>query len=104
MTPAQARSSGNCGWFFAEPPAVERSSGSCGQHLYPILATWVHEDPLIVHLTIDGELIETTPEHPFRLANGDWVPAAVLEIGGEAFISATYPPRPSPPAPPCIDD
>jgi guanyl-specific ribonuclease Sa len=49
----------------------------------PILATWVHEDPLIIHLIIDGETIETTPEHPFRLANGDWVPAAALEIGSQ---------------------
>jgi len=49
----------------------------------PILATWVHEDPLIVHLIIDGELIQTTPEHPFRLANGEWVPAAALEIGSQ---------------------
>jgi hypothetical protein len=32
----------------------------------------VHEDPLIVHLTIDGEL-----------ANGDWVPAAALEIDSQ---------------------
>jgi len=60
-------------WLMTKPPG----------NFFPILATWVHADPLIVHLTIDGELIETTPEHPFRLANGDWVPAAVLEIDSQ---------------------
>jgi len=48
-----------------------------------ILATWVHHDPVIVHLTIDGELIETTPEHPFKLASGEWVFAKALQIGDQ---------------------
>ena len=30
----------------------------------PILATWVHDDPVIVHLTIDGDRIKTTPGIP----------------------------------------
>ena len=46
----------------------------------PILATWVHEDPVIVHLTIGGELVETTPQHPFKLANGEYVAAIDLQI------------------------
>ncbi len=49
----------------------------------PILATWVHDDPIIVHLTIDGELLKTTPGHPFRLANGDWITAANLQTGDQ---------------------
>ena len=49
----------------------------------PILATWVHNDPIIVHLTIDGELIESTPEHPFKLASGEWVFAKDLQIGDQ---------------------
>lgn len=32
---------------------------------YTVTATLAHVDPVIVHLTIDGETIETTPEHPF---------------------------------------
>jgi hypothetical protein len=68
----------------AEGQYVLAYDEATGELIYaPILATWVHEDPLIVHLTIDGELIQTTPEHPFRLANGDWVPAAALEIGSQ---------------------
>ena len=31
----------------------------------------------------DGEVIETTPEHPFYTAEGEWVPAGELKPGGE---------------------
>lgn len=50
---------------------------------YPIVATWAHEDPVIVYLKVDGELIETTPEHPFYTSDGEWVPSGDLEIGDE---------------------
>lgn len=59
--------------------AYDEATGTIGY--YPILATWVHEDPVIVFLTIDGELIETTPEHPFYTADGDWVAAGDLQAG-----------------------
>jgi hypothetical protein len=44
-------------------------------------AVWVHDDPVILLLTIDGEVVETTPEHPFYTEDGLWVPAGELEIG-----------------------
>lgn len=45
----------------------------------------VHEDPVIVLLTIDGEVIETTPEHPFYTTEGEWVPAGTLRAGDEVL-------------------
>ena len=33
----------------------------------PILAIWSHLDEVIVYLTLDGEVIKTTPEHPFMI-------------------------------------
>ncbi len=53
---------------------------------YPITATWAHIDPTIVYLTIDGEVIETTPSHLFYTDEG-WVQAGELQIG-EAILKA----------------
>jgi intein/homing endonuclease len=32
---------------------------------YTVTATFAHLDPIIVAVTIAGETLETTPEHPF---------------------------------------
>ena len=48
---------------------------------YPITAVWSHLDETIVYVTIDGEVIETTPEHPFHTAEGEWVAAGDLRVG-----------------------
>lgn len=48
---------------------------------YPVLNTLVHEDPVIVFLTIDGETIETTPEHPFFTDELSQVIAGRLQVG-----------------------
>lgn len=48
---------------------------------YPILAVWIHDDPIITYLTIDGETIKTTPNHPFYTAEGEWVHAGDLQVG-----------------------
>lgn len=48
---------------------------------YPISAIWMHEDPLVLYLVIDGELIETTPDHPFYTMDGEWVAAGELQPG-----------------------
>ncbi len=32
---------------------------------------------------IDGEIVETTPEHPFYTAEGEWVNAADLQVGDQ---------------------
>ena len=48
---------------------------------YTVTAILVHDDPIIVHLTLDGEQIETTPEHPFYTEEDGWVDAAALRAG-----------------------
>lgn len=74
---------------------------------YTVTATLVHNDPLMVYLTIvspelaeGGEIVQTTPEHPFYvvevrqahlpgsewsayLSVGKWVDAGELQIGDE---------------------
>jgi intein/homing endonuclease len=57
--------------------AYDEASGAVG--FYPVTAVWVHEDPVILLLTIDGEVVETTPEHPFYTEDGVWVAAGALE-------------------------
>lgn len=66
-----------------------------------------HVDSVVVHLTINGETIETTPEHPFYeretapwLAVGDahtyvvgdvgWVAAKALYLSSKRVISVLY--------------
>jgi RHS repeat-associated protein len=48
---------------------------------YPISIVWVHHDPMLVRLMIDGEPIETTPEHPFFVLLRGWVAAGDLNVG-----------------------
>ncbi|HBY95835.1 MAG TPA: hypothetical protein DEP84_18085 [Chloroflexi bacterium] len=48
---------------------------------YTVTAVLVHTDAIIEHLTIDGEQIETTPEHPFLTLERGWVPAGELWAG-----------------------
>ena len=55
---------------------------------YPITHTWEHLDPVIIYLTIDGELIVTTPEHPFLTAADLWLGAGELEAGDVVYNSA----------------
>lgn len=50
---------------------------------YPVVATWVHQDSIVVYLTIAGETITTTPEHPFYVVGQGWTPAGTLTIGDE---------------------
>jgi hypothetical protein len=63
--------------------AYDEASDSIGY--YSIISVWVHKDPVVVHLTIDGELIETTPEHPFYTADGEWVTAGALHVGDKVW-------------------
>jgi RHS repeat-associated protein len=46
-----------------------------------VTATWAHKDPVIVAVTISGELVETTPEHPFSVVGRGWVKASDLRPG-----------------------
>ncbi|MEM7128871.1 MAG: RHS repeat-associated core domain-containing protein [Chloroflexota bacterium] len=65
---------------------------------YPVTATFAHLDPEIVLLTIDGEVIETTPEHPFMIMEAApwlavsqvderWVAAGNLSVGNDVLNS-----------------
>ena len=53
--------------------AFDQATGSTGS--YAVTAVLVHIDPILIHLTIAGERIETTPEHPFYVLLRGWVPA-----------------------------
>ena len=46
-----------------------------------VTATTAHWDPVIVKLTVDGETIETTPEHPFYVEEKGWTQAGELVVG-----------------------
>ncbi|MCG3212639.1 MAG: hypothetical protein FOGNACKC_06309 [Anaerolineae bacterium] len=48
---------------------------------YTVTAVLKHDDPVEVYLTIDGDKIETTPEHPFFAQEYGWVPAGKLWVG-----------------------
>ena len=65
---------------------------------YPVVDTIAHEDSVIVLLTIDGETLETTPEHPFYVMEaapwlamgelrGRWIEADDLEVGDQILQS-----------------
>jgi len=59
--------------------AYDQSSGAVGN--YPVVAVLVHPDPAIEYLTIDGEQLTTTPEHPFYTQEQGWTPAGQLWQG-----------------------
>ena len=61
--------------------AYNEETGDVGY--YPITDVWSHDDPVIVYLTMDGETIITTPEHPFYTEEGQWVAAGELQTGDE---------------------
>ena len=58
--------------------AYNEETGETG--LQPILNVFEHETNTIVELTVDGEVISTTPEHPFY-ANSQWKEAGLLQQG-----------------------
>jgi RHS repeat-associated protein len=48
---------------------------------YTVTGLISHQDPVITHLTIAGERLETTPEHAFYTEERRWVPAQDLQVG-----------------------
>ncbi|PKO12525.1 MAG: hypothetical protein CVU39_23870 [Chloroflexi bacterium HGW-Chloroflexi-10] len=44
-------------------------------------AVLVHEDLVLTEVIIDGEWLETTPEHPFYTQDEGWLPAGDLKTG-----------------------
>jgi RHS repeat-associated protein len=63
--------------------AYNEATGETGE--YTVTDTISHVDEVILHLTIDGELIETTAEHPFYTIEGEWVNAGELEPGDQIW-------------------
>nr|WP_044201226.1 polymorphic toxin-type HINT domain-containing protein [Oscillochloris trichoides] len=59
--------------------AYDEATGSTGA--YTVTAVISHSDALQVRLTIDGETLETTPEHPFYVLLRGWVAASDLQPG-----------------------
>jgi len=48
---------------------------------YTVTAILVHIDNVIEYLTVGGERLETTPEHPFFTIERGWTPAGQLQLG-----------------------
>jgi hypothetical protein len=59
--------------------AYDEVTGKIGY--YPITAIWSEQHLIIEYLTIAGEQIATTPDHPFFTQSGQWVAAGELHIG-----------------------
>ena len=58
---------------------LDEATGSV--HYFPITAVWSHVDSITQQIVLDGETIETTPEHPFYTSDGGWQPALTLIVG-----------------------
>jgi hypothetical protein len=59
--------------------AYNEATGEFGW--YPITAVWAHQDETIIYLIINGELILTTPDHPFFTDTLEQIPAGQLQVG-----------------------
>jgi len=54
---------------------------------YQVTATVAQQHTHTLDITIDGETIHTTDEHPFLTADGDWVTAESLSVDDEVIAS-----------------
>ncbi|WP_081752883.1 polymorphic toxin-type HINT domain-containing protein [Kallotenue papyrolyticum] len=61
--------------------AYDEATGTTGS--YTVTAVLVHADPVITYLTIAGEEVATTPEHPFYPRERTWVEAGSLWVGAQ---------------------
>lgn len=69
--------------------AYDATAGNTGS--YTVTAVLVHRDPVLVHLIIGNEQIETTPEHPFFVLLRGWVTAGDLQVGYNVWrANGTY--------------
>ncbi|MGC8787636.1 MAG: polymorphic toxin-type HINT domain-containing protein [Anaerolineae bacterium] len=59
--------------------AWNEADGTLGY--YEVTATFSHADQVLTELIIDGEWLETTPEHPFYVEGKGWVEAEDLRFG-----------------------
>ena len=68
-------------YVFTENP----ETGEKGLKL--VLNTFINQTSELVHLSVNDEIITTTPEHPFYVTNKGWVTATKLEIGDSLLLS-----------------
>ncbi len=61
--------------------AYNEATGEIGY--YPVTDLISHIDIQVVYLTIDGETIVTTAEHPFYTSENEWIEAGELQPGDE---------------------
>ncbi|MFV0459027.1 MAG: RHS repeat-associated core domain-containing protein, partial [Actinomycetales bacterium] len=58
-----------------------RNTDTGTDELHPVIATYVRDSHTLVDLTIDGEVVTTTPDHPFMVHDRGWVTAGDLQPG-----------------------
>ncbi len=61
--------------------AYDEATGTTGSST--VTDVLVHADPVLIDLTIAGEAVETTPEHPFYTLERTWVEAGGLWVGAQ---------------------
>lgn len=63
--------------------SYDEHTGEIG--LKPVVNTFTRTTDLLIKLEINGEVITTTPEHPFY-ANGEWKEAGLLEVDDHIML------------------
>ncbi|MFV0460669.1 MAG: polymorphic toxin-type HINT domain-containing protein [Actinomycetales bacterium] len=58
-----------------------RNTDTGTEELHPVIATYVRDSHTLVDLTIDGDVVTTTPDHPFMVQERGWVTAGDLQPG-----------------------
>ena len=54
--------------------------------LKKVLRTFINETNELVYVEVNGEIITSTPGHPYFVAEKGWVCAGALEIGDKVFL------------------
>ena len=62
-------------WVYSHDPETGETA------LKPVVQTFVNETSRLVHITVAGQEIITTPEHPFWVPNKGWTEAIYLRAG-----------------------
>ena len=64
--------------------AYNEQTGEVG--LKPVVQTFVTESSELIHVKVDGETIDTTPEHPFYVPQKGWTAAGQLRAGDKLLL------------------
>ncbi|MGE3911934.1 MAG: polymorphic toxin-type HINT domain-containing protein [Chloroflexota bacterium] len=59
--------------------AYDEETGETASQL--VTATWGHQDPVVVQVTVGDEQLVATPDHPFSVVGRGWVKASDLRPG-----------------------